>query len=82
MGIGMALHEDLIYDRRSGQPLTPGYYGARMPTHRDAPEIDVIFIETDDGYGPVRREEHRRSRQSCRRRRRSATRSSTRSAAA
>jgi len=52
MGIGMALHEDLLYDRRSGTPLTPGYYGARVATHRDAPEIDVIFIESDDGLGP------------------------------
>jgi CO/xanthine dehydrogenase Mo-binding subunit len=52
MGIGMALHEDLIYDRRSGAPLTPGFYGARLLTHRDAPEIDIIFIESDDGYGP------------------------------
>jgi xanthine dehydrogenase molybdenum-binding subunit len=51
-GIGMALHEDLVYDRRSGQPLTAGYYGARIPTHLDAPTIDVIFIESDDGYGP------------------------------
>src|SRR5262249_24259051 len=31
-GIGMALHEDLLYDRRSGVPLTPGYYGARIST--------------------------------------------------
>ena len=23
-----------------------------MLTHRDAPEIEVIFIESDDGYGP------------------------------
>ena len=52
MGIGMALHEDLIYDRRNGQPLTAGFYGARLMTHRDAPEIEVIFIESDDGYGP------------------------------
>jgi len=52
MGIGMALHEDLLYDRRSGTPLTPGYYGARVATHRDAPEIEVIFIESDDGFGP------------------------------
>ncbi len=51
MAIGMALHEDLIYDRRSGIPLTAGYYGARVLTHRDAPEIEVIFIENDDGYG-------------------------------
>jgi len=52
MGIGMALHEELLYDRRSGTPLNPGYYGARVMTHRDAPEIEVLFVETDDAYGP------------------------------
>jgi xanthine dehydrogenase YagR molybdenum-binding subunit len=52
MGIGMALHEDLIYDRRTGQPLTGGFYGDRIPTHRDVPEVEVIFIQNDDGYGP------------------------------
>jgi xanthine dehydrogenase YagR molybdenum-binding subunit len=52
MGIGMALHEDLLYDRRSGIPLTAGYYGARISTHRDAPDVDVIFIQSDDGLGP------------------------------
>ena len=52
MGIGMALHEDLLYDRAHGVPLTAGYYGARILTHRDAPEIEVLFIESDDGYGP------------------------------
>jgi len=52
MGIGMALHEDLLYDRRSGSPLNAGYYGARVATHRDAPEVEVLFIESDDGLGP------------------------------
>jgi CO/xanthine dehydrogenase Mo-binding subunit len=52
MGVGMALHEDLLYDQQSGQPLTPGYYGARILTHRDAPDVEVMFIESDDGYGP------------------------------
>jgi xanthine dehydrogenase YagR molybdenum-binding subunit len=52
MGIGMALHEDLLYDPASGQPLTPGYYGARILTHRDAPNIEVMFIQSDDGLGP------------------------------
>jgi CO/xanthine dehydrogenase Mo-binding subunit len=52
MGIGMALHEDLLYDRRSGSALNAGYYGARISTHRDAPDIEVIFIESDDGFGP------------------------------
>ena len=51
-GIGQALHEDLLYDRRSGQPLTAGYYGARHLTHLDAANIEVTFIEVDDGYGP------------------------------
>ena len=51
-GIGQALHEDLLYDPRNGQPLTAGYYGARHLTHMDAPAIEVTFIETDDGYGP------------------------------
>jgi xanthine dehydrogenase molybdenum-binding subunit len=51
-GIGMALHEDLIYDRASGQPINAGYYGARIMTHMDAPDVEVIFVESDDGYGP------------------------------
>jgi putative selenate reductase molybdopterin-binding subunit len=52
MGIGMALHEELLYDTRTGQPLAPGYYFHRVATHMDAPEIEVMFIESDDGYGP------------------------------
>jgi xanthine dehydrogenase YagR molybdenum-binding subunit len=48
----MALREELLYDRRSGQALNAGYYGARVMTHRDAPDIDVLFIESDDGLGP------------------------------
>lgn len=51
-GIGQALHEELLYDVRSGHPLNAGYYGARHLTHVDAPEIEVTFIETDDGLGP------------------------------
>ena len=51
-GVGMALREDLLYDARNGQPLTAGYYGARHLTHLDVPQIEVTFIETDDGFGP------------------------------
>ena len=52
MGIGMALHEELVYDRLTGVPVNPGYYGAKVMTHLDAPEIEVRFIEPDDAYGP------------------------------
>lgn len=51
-GIGQALHENTLYDRHTGQPLTSGYYSGRLATHQDAPEIEVEFIEVDDGYGP------------------------------
>src|SRR5688500_20310704 len=42
MGIGMALHEQLLYDSRSGVPLNAGYYGARVATHMDAPVVNEI----------------------------------------
>jgi len=51
-GIGMALHENLLYDQRSGQPLTSGYYWGRHLTHLDAVDVENTFIETDDGMGP------------------------------
>jgi CO/xanthine dehydrogenase Mo-binding subunit len=51
MGVGMALHENLIYDARSGQPLSAGFYYDRIPTHMDAPAVDVTFVQNDDGYG-------------------------------
>ncbi|OFW28126.1 MAG: hypothetical protein A3H97_14520 [Acidobacteria bacterium RIFCSPLOWO2_02_FULL_65_29] len=51
-GIGQALREDLLYDRRNGQPLNAGYYGARHMTHLGAADIEVTFIEVDDGFGP------------------------------
>jgi CO/xanthine dehydrogenase Mo-binding subunit len=51
-GVSMALHEDLVYDRRSGTALSAGYYGARIATHLDAPDVEVIFVQHDDGYGP------------------------------
>jgi xanthine dehydrogenase YagR molybdenum-binding subunit len=47
----MTLHEDMIYDAASGQPLTAGFYYDRIPTHQDAPAIEVTFVEHDDGYG-------------------------------
>ena len=52
MGIGMALHEELLYDPAHGVALNAGYYGARVMTHLDTPEIGVLFVETEDKYGP------------------------------
>jgi CO/xanthine dehydrogenase Mo-binding subunit len=51
-GVGMALREELLYDQMTGIPLNPGYYGARIVTHGDVPDVEVIFVETADPYGP------------------------------
>jgi CO/xanthine dehydrogenase Mo-binding subunit len=51
-GIGMALHEQLLYDKRAGLPLSAGYYHARVMTHLDVPDVKVLFVETEDPYGP------------------------------
>lgn len=52
MGIGMALHENMLYDLHTGIPVVTGYYFDRVPTHLDVPDVDVTFLQADDGYGP------------------------------
>ena len=51
-GISIAFHERLIWDQRTGVPLNAGYHGAKIITHVDAPNIDVVFIEPEEKYGP------------------------------
>jgi CO/xanthine dehydrogenase Mo-binding subunit len=52
MGLGMALHEELRYDKHTGLPVSAGYYHARIMTHMDVPNVRVLFVETEDQYGP------------------------------
>jgi CO/xanthine dehydrogenase Mo-binding subunit len=51
-GIGMALHEELVYDENTGIPINPGYYGARIMTHMDTLPIEIVWVEPEDAYGP------------------------------
>jgi CO/xanthine dehydrogenase Mo-binding subunit len=51
-GIGMALHEELVYDQNTGIPVNPGYYGARIMTHMDTLPIEIVWVEPEDAYGP------------------------------
>jgi xanthine dehydrogenase molybdenum-binding subunit len=51
-GIGMAFSEELLIDRVTGIPVNPNYRDAKVPTHLEAPEVEVIFIEHYDPYGP------------------------------
>jgi CO/xanthine dehydrogenase Mo-binding subunit len=51
-GIGMALTEELLIDRPTAIPINPNYRDAKVPTHLEVPEVEVIFIENYDPYGP------------------------------
>jgi CO/xanthine dehydrogenase Mo-binding subunit len=51
-GIGMAFTEELITDKLTATPINPNYRDAKVPTHLEAPNVEVIFIEHYDPYGP------------------------------
>jgi xanthine dehydrogenase molybdenum-binding subunit len=51
-GVGMAFSEELLIDRVTAIPINPNYRDAKVPTHLEAPEVEVIFIEHADPYGP------------------------------
>jgi xanthine dehydrogenase YagR molybdenum-binding subunit len=48
----MAFTEELITDKLTATPINPNYRDAKVPTHLEAPEVEVIFIEHADPYGP------------------------------
>jgi CO/xanthine dehydrogenase Mo-binding subunit len=51
-GIGMALREELIWDRQTGVPVNNHYHGAKVLIHPEAPHVEVIWIEPEEAYGP------------------------------
>lgn len=53
MGIGMALFEELLWDRATGYHINPNIHDYRVPTHLDVPRIQAIFLDIPDPYGPM-----------------------------
>lgn len=55
-GMGMAipygLAEELKYDVKTGKPLNGTLLDYKMPTAMDLPDMDIMFIEKYDPYGP------------------------------
>jgi len=47
-GLGMALMERTVIDRRRGRVVSADLTGYRIPTHADVPAIDVFFVEEED----------------------------------
>jgi xanthine dehydrogenase YagR molybdenum-binding subunit len=50
MGIGAALMEHTVYDRRTARPVTDNLADHAVPVHADAPQIDALFIDRPDPH--------------------------------
>ena len=51
MSIGAALYEKVDYDE-NGKITNPHFFKYHLPTYKEAPEMDVEFVETPDAIGP------------------------------
>ena len=47
-GIGMALHEETVFDHRFGRIMNANIAEYHVPVHADIPDIEVIFVEEPD----------------------------------
>ena len=48
MGIGMALHEESLWDHGTGRIMNPNLAEYHVPAHADIEDIEVIFVEEED----------------------------------
>jgi xanthine dehydrogenase YagR molybdenum-binding subunit len=49
-GIGMALQEHTVRDRRTARAVTRDLVDYHVPVHADVPDIDVAFVEEPDPF--------------------------------
>ena len=54
MGMGMALHEEGMFDHRTGRIMNHNFAEYHIPAHADVADIEVIFVdEQDDKASPL-----------------------------
>ena len=54
-GVGSALHEDAVIDKRDGHFVNHDLAEYHVPSHADIPKIDVYFLnEIDDKTNPIK----------------------------
>ena len=54
-GVGSALHEDAVIDKRDGHFVNHDLAEYHVPSHADIPNIDVHFLtEVDDKTNPLK----------------------------
>jgi xanthine dehydrogenase YagR molybdenum-binding subunit len=49
-GMGMALMEDTIVDRRTGRYMNADLAEYHIPVHADVPPIDIYFVDEQDPH--------------------------------
>jgi xanthine dehydrogenase YagR molybdenum-binding subunit len=49
-GIGMALHEHTVRDRRTARPAVRDLADYHVPVHADVPELEVILVDEPDPF--------------------------------
>jgi xanthine dehydrogenase YagR molybdenum-binding subunit len=49
-GIGMALTEELIHDRRDGHIVNRDFAEYHLPVNADVPQIEVVLLEERDPW--------------------------------
>jgi len=53
MGVGMALHEESVWDKRLGRVMNASLGEYHLPAHADIRDIDVLFVEEKDEANPM-----------------------------
>jgi len=51
-GLGYALKEELLFDKESGRPLNPDFLDYKIFDFQDAPNIQLVIVESNDPTGP------------------------------
>ena len=52
MGVGYAMSEQLLYDKKTGRMLNDNFLDYKIPTSMDVPPVETHFVETYEPSGP------------------------------
>jgi xanthine dehydrogenase YagR molybdenum-binding subunit len=53
MGLGLALMEETLWDKRNGRIMNPSLAEYHVPVHLDVPEIEILWTDIPDPHTPM-----------------------------
>jgi xanthine dehydrogenase YagR molybdenum-binding subunit len=53
MGLGLALMEETLWDKRNGRIMNPSLAEYHLPVHMDVPEIEILWTDIPDPHTPM-----------------------------